>query len=234
LTRNLLSAELSSLHFANTALSPPDLPLSFSHLRTLTLNSVSFSTSTALKLFQPSTLPFLQVFVFTAAGNSSHSTHRKLATEISSELLARLSTLQLHAEDEPLFTLDFVPPSVPLLLTVTRDTNLHLPSLPTHHRRYFIGYLFAEEVQRIQQSIEISPPLSLHLSPDLRRTMYTSTAVENSVAALLRWCEAKGVEVVWYDPDEEEQYALSPSFQRYVKRLKADEQAVATMSKSSE
>lgn len=67
---------------------------------------------------------------------------------------------------------------------------------------------------------------SLHLPSSLQIAPFPSTdELVKPIADLLSLCNSLGVEVLWYDPSEEGNYELSPSFWRYAKRLKAEKEA---------
>jgi hypothetical protein len=62
-------------------------------------------------------------------------------------------------------------------------------------------------------------------SLDIGLSASVSSPLFTSLTALLSTCTRLHVDVLWYDPEEEDNYAVSPSFWRYAKRIKAEEAA---------
>jgi hypothetical protein len=127
-----------------------------------------------------------------------------------------LDGLQLHFENSCYFTTSTLRLPVPTVFTVDEldlEDGVLLPDPGAQHLRFWIrdGDVQGVRSFHVATLLEVvnvvCPPRSLHLD------------------SLLATCATRHVEVLWYDPDEEDNYAVSPSFWRHAKRLKAEEAA---------
>jgi hypothetical protein len=220
---------LNRTDLSSISLSRPILflstPVTLSSLRVLSLRHVSFSPLTATQLFRSETLPSLRILVFTAAGWRDHLPSRKIADEIPSTFLEQLDLLQLQAEDHLLFSPPLFTLSTPSLITAKTIKDLLSISEPYYHLRYLQWYddsdSTAEELVDLRDRVKQSSLVSLHLPRIASSDVAESQPLSDALRKLLGSCRRRAIEVLWFDGDEEEQHALSPSFEHYVLRRKA-------------
>jgi hypothetical protein len=145
-----------------------------------------------------------------------------------------LDGLQLHFENSCYFTTSTLRLPVPTVFTVDEldlEDGVLLPDPGAQHLRFWIrdGDVQGVRSFHVATLLEVvnvvCPPRSLHLPTLLRDHWRTIHAPTSSLDSLLATCATRHVEVLWYDPDEEDNYAVSPSFWRHAKRLKAEEAA---------
>lgn len=223
--------DLSSLFLGSAKLDNFDVPLPFPPLKSLSLHNVSYSRSLAPTLFSSATFPSLHTLSFTAAGASNgHTLDRALATEFDKAFLDRLELVQVHAEDFALLTPAFFHTSTAVLITVTYYGIIDFNSPFPHHLRYSRRYAKqadpSEALVPLVHHVQRFRPLSVHLPHSFLSIVpanAANAALYHGVEDLRTLCRQQHIELMCFDEEAEEEYAVSPSFWRYVKRMKAEE-----------
>jgi hypothetical protein len=142
--------------------------------------------------------------------------------------LQQLEGVQFHGENEEARSNELRRLPVPTLITVDDDdlnNGIYLRPPGPHHLRFWLSRIYEVDQSHLEGLMDLvgvaSPPQSLHLPISLRdKSGSDVTEVTTALFTLLATCATHHVEVLWYDPDEEDNYAVSPSFWRYAKRLK--------------
>jgi hypothetical protein len=220
-------ADLVSLDLAWTIITPfPSAP--FLHLRSLTLSYPRLSDDSMRTLPTPANCPALRALSCTFIGNATYDPPLLRSAEA---IVSQLDGLQLHIFNHEM--LIPIHPETPTLLTVlTFDTPLPLSAnLKMRHFRFYIDDDDDVRLYRIHDLITLTKfahPLSLHLPKSLQRRAWTDdTSLYTAFTTVLFTCITLAIPILWYDPEEEDNYAVSPSFWRYAKRIKAEAAEVA-------
>ncbi|GAA5873751.1 hypothetical protein JCM8547_005939 [Rhodosporidiobolus lusitaniae] len=212
-------------------------------LTNLSLDRTDMFPSFATNLFASftSALPSFRAFAFSPRDESTDSRSNDILFDSHSPgFLGRRSTLdmlQLHLEDVEQFSKPVFQSYVPTAMTVTNDslaqqwtTELLIDRAPSHIRFYPSPTaqtrpdIFVEALQQLGHVINYSSPSpkSLHV-PFLLRSE-PSERISELRTTLFAACKRKAVEVLWYNSEEEEERAVSPSFWRYARRIKAEKE----------
>jgi hypothetical protein len=118
---------------------------------------------------------------------------------------------------------------VPTLMTFDVDDLARSISFegtgPQHLRFFPKGRIVAQHFDHLLALVDIaSPPRSLHL-PVLPSDQRDLMRVSMAVFELVRKCLELKIEILYSESEDEDVYAVSPSFWRYAKRIKAEEAA---------
>jgi hypothetical protein len=220
-------ADLQNLHLAGTSVLPLAPATSFPCLHSLTLHSL-VRIVTSLRAFpNHSDCRRLRTLAFSGEGNGEYE--RSLLRTISADLLDELEVLQLHGQNLPIIPTELLSACPTLLTFDTFDLAYDsVASSEIRHIRFWIRTVQREHpeavhLQKLCTWVENTrSPRSLHLPISLHDEWGPDVdELAASLANLLATCARHLVDVLWYDPTEEENYALSRSFQRYVERLAA-------------
>jgi hypothetical protein len=227
-------ADLEFLHLASTITSSFPAQTTFPSLRSLGLHEVKPDLDSLQSLLQLPNFPKLKFLAYTPKNDDR--TAPSVLKWIENDLMQQLDGLQLHVENFNYFTTSTLRLPVPTVFTADEfdlEDGVSLPSAGPEHVRFWIRGGDVRDIcpWHVANLLEVvnvvPPPRSLHLPTILRNGWRTFNGVASSLDGVLSTCHSRQTEVLWYDPDQEDNYAVSPSFWRYAKRFKV-EQAAAT------
>ncbi|GAA5855779.1 hypothetical protein JCM8547_000353 [Rhodosporidiobolus lusitaniae] len=218
----------------------------FPYLTNLSLNRTDLLPSFATNIFATftSALPSLRALAISPNHEPTEPHIYEILFDAKSPaFLGRRSTLdmlQLHLKDITEFSKPVFYSEVPTVITVTNNSlasqrmrELLSECAPSHVRYYHSPSaptrldIFAEGLMRLLLLVHVpSRPKSLHVPSCLRPE--PSERIAEPQDALFAACERKGVEVVWYDLEEEDEREVSPSFWRYAMGIKAEKEKEET------
>jgi hypothetical protein len=238
LADHFLFTDLETLDLTNTTIFPlrpaASLAASLPRLRNLTLQNLLLDDTIVNEVPAASQLPQLRTFVLSTTDVDEDD--RAFYNSISVELAQQLDALQLHGEKRSVLSAAVMTLPVPVLITLDDydvcEETIEFSSPPCHLRFWFRSrYNLLRPVplclQKLCKLVDVfTPPTSLHLPTSLQdKSRFDADNLATALSTLLTTCAARQIEVLWYDADKEENYAVSLSFWRYAKRLKAGEEA---------
>jgi hypothetical protein len=232
LADHFLFIDLETLDLTHTTIFPLRPAASLPRLRNLTLRNLLLDDTIINEVPAARQLPQLRTFVLSTTGEGEDD--RAFYNSISVELAQQLDALQLHGEKRSALSAAVLTLPVPILITLDDydvcEESVTFSSAPRHLRFYFrprysLPRPIALYLHKLRKLVDVPiPPTSLHLPTSFLEDRYPDAdELATASSTLLTTCATRRIEVLWYDPDEEENYALSPSFCRYAKRFKAEE-----------
>ncbi|GAA5859776.1 hypothetical protein JCM8547_007022 [Rhodosporidiobolus lusitaniae] len=224
--------KLTLARFALSIATPPTFTLPC--LVELTLSTMDYTDSVLSHLLSPSFLPSLRHLALNTFLNSDYEEVSPVDAILDYPILPQLSTLHLIADEVYTFHDDNLPsdPNLSLVLT-TIDSDL---DHPFHSTPYHLRYISSSEqgetssdldftnLDRLVDDRNENPPKSLHLPERLRRL---ADNAKGPLGFIVAKCGERGVEVKWYEEEDEEEAGVSRSFCRFVQEKEEQRRAVS-------